>query len=143
MSLFDVIEETTIQNETDKSRFKEYVKTDIDTIFSTPSKEWFVKYEPLDKSTEYRVHPGAEVVESYPLNFVKPPMPNDDDIRIPDNGELTTVQLDALRLASSRFQTSFPESGVTKGFLLGKIFLIILCVLKCSGIWFKYCIQFK
>lgn len=116
--MFDV---TSSESEVVDSTFPEYVVTDIDRLFTTQSKNWFVKYEPMDTSQEYRIHPGADVVESYPLSFVKPPIPDADDIKFGDNGELTTVQLDAVRLASYRFQQTFLESGVTKGFLLGNL----------------------
>lgn len=105
--------------EVGKSLFPDYITTDIETVFTTPPFKWFLKYQPMDNTQSYRATPGADVVESYPLSFVKPVMPDISDIEFPCNEELTTVQLDAVRLASRRFQQKFSDSGVTKGFLLG------------------------
>lgn len=105
-----------VEEQSNLTNFEEYVSTTVDDLFTTPSKPWFTDYKLLDSSRDNKEHPGAKIVESYPLSAIDPPTPDPKYFKLPENVDLSAVQKDAVRLAASRFR----QPGERKGFLLGK-----------------------
>lgn len=98
--------------------FEEYCHMTVDDVLKTPSKTCFVDYKELGVSRDFQVHASTNIVESLPLSSVQPPIPTNSDYKLPPDVDLSAIQIDAVRLAATRFQKRIP-TGEVAGFLLG------------------------